>query len=575
MKWNILNQIQDARFKTQDANSVIIPILLGNRGLKTKKQQEEFLHPSLKQLERDFFDKKQLKKAIERIKKALEQKEQIVVYSDYDVDGITGTAILWETLHSLQAKVMPFVPDRFKHGYGLSKKGIADILKSYPETKLIITVDNGITASDEVALLKEKGIDVIITDHHTIPKNVPRALAIIHTTELSGSGVAYVFSKEVTKRHPEPASPAGRLDLGSNRFRIKSGMTNDDHLALAAIGTIADLVPLVGVNRVIAKFGLEALNKTKRIGLRALLTICGLDLGTIDAYHIGFVIAPRINASGRLSQGLKALQLLCTKDTRRAMRLADHLNTLNIQRQDMMREAFEHAQSMVSGDSHLLFVAHESYHEGIIGLVAGNLVDRFYRPAVVVSIGKEFSKASARSIRGVNIHTLLQKAAGEFANFGGHPMAAGFSIATNKLEEIEKRLYAIFSKEIDEKVFSRELTIDCTLHFSNITPNLMEQIKYLKPFGTGNHEPVFVSKQVTVTDARLVGREANHMKITVKQGNVSREGIGFNLAQSVPLPKPGDKVALAYAVIENEWNGKTTLQLKVKDIHTPTSLQVV
>ena len=570
MKWNILNKIQI----TKQNNDYIIATLLKNRGIVSKNDIEQFLNPSLKQLEKDFFDKKQLIKAIKRIKQAIQNQEQIIVYSDYDVDGITGTAILWETLHDLGATTMPFVPDRFKHGYGLSRKGIDALLNKYPETKLIITIDNGITAVEEVAYLRQKGIDVIITDHHTIPKKKPDPFALIHTTELSGSGVAYVFSKKLTKRVPRHSRESGN----PRDPRSESGMTNNDHLSLAAVGTIADLVPLVGPNRVIATLGLEELSKTKRIGLAALLEVCGLSNQKIDTYHVGFMIAPRINAAGRLAQGIEALQLLCTKSRERAYLLAERLNNLNQERQVMMSSAFEHAQSNISQENKLLFVSHESYHEGIIGLVAGNLAEKFYRPAIVVSVGKEVSKASARSIKGFNIIETIRMASDLLVDVGGHPMAAGFSVKTEQLVQLEEELHTLFNNQVTDALLEKQMTVDMELSLSQITDELYTSISRMKPYGVGNHEPVFVSHDVTISDARIIGREGKHIKLKVsychsrvsgnlrdprsESGMTHFDAIGFNMANHYAELLSEKSFDIAYSVMENEWNGEKSLQLK-------------
>jgi single-stranded-DNA-specific exonuclease len=549
MKWNVLSK----KSGTTTTNDKVLITLLANRGLKTKKQQEEFLNPSLKLLDVNFFNNRQFIKACERIKKAIQNKEQIIVYSDYDVDGITGTAILWETLHSLKARTMPFVPDRIKHGYGLSAKGIEEMVQAFPETKLVITVDNGITAKKEIEELQNRGIDVIITDHHTIPPEKPRAYAIIHSLALSGSGVALAFTH-----------------LLSQWIKKSASEWNQEHLALAALGTIADLVPLLGPNRVIATFGLAALNNTKRLGLKALIAVSGLTGQSIEAYHVGYVIAPRINASGRLSHGLEALQLLCTHDSKRAIRLASHLNTLNSNRQESTHEAYIHAEHHRGKNEKLLFVSHESYHEGIIGLVAGNLVESFYRPAIVISIGKELSKASARSIRGVNIHTLLSKASYLFQNFGGHPMAAGFSVYTNQLEELEKKLIEIFTAEIPDSLLEPELRIDMKLPLSEVSNNLFQKIHTMRPFGVGNPEPVFVSDQVFVANARTVGKDGKHLRVTITTDQLHNNtitGIGFNLGDKYPLLESGEMVDVAYSITENIWNGKKSLQLKLKDLN--------
>ncbi|MBI2032917.1 MAG: DHH family phosphoesterase, partial [Candidatus Levybacteria bacterium] len=318
-KWDIKNN-----FKFQISNFKLdkfTKILLENRGLKTKKEIDAFLNPRLENVTVDSvdIDKKQLAKVLKRIEKSIKDKEQIVVFGDYDVDGICGTAILWETLHNLGARVMPYIPHRVDEGYGLSKKGISNVKSEMPDVKLIITVDNGIVASEAVEYAKKKGIDVIITDHHVPSKKLPKAYAIVHTTKLCGTGVAYLLSKVL--RH-----------IPRNE--------DDEHLELVALATIADLVPLREANRVLTKYGLSALAKTKRLGLLELFKEAALDASVIGVYHVGHIIAPRLNAMGRMEYAMGSLRLLCTKSSDRAVKLAWKLGQTNRERQMLTKDSF-------------------------------------------------------------------------------------------------------------------------------------------------------------------------------------------------------------------------------------------
>jgi single-stranded-DNA-specific exonuclease len=557
MKWNILYTNRKSKRKNKNYHlqlKTITAALLGNRGIKTKAQQDAFLNPTLILLKKEFFNKEEQAKALKRIFQAIKNKEQIIVYSDYDADGITGGTILWETLYSLGAHVMPYVPNRFTDGYGLSVSGIDTILQKYPDTKLIITVDHGITAFSQTKYAKEKGINVIITDHHTIDKKIPSALAVIHTTELSGSGVAYVFSRILK--------------------RFQNDQLQQEHLALAAIGTISDLVPLVGANRVIAKFGLEALNKTKRIGLTALIDISGLSGKKLGPYEVGFMLGPRINATGRLSHALDAMRLLCTKNKDTAYVLAQELEETNRERQNLLSKTVEHARLRVSSKQRLLFVFDEQYNEGVIGLVAGRLTEEFYRPSIVVFQGKKVSKASARSVRGYNIIEAIRTQTALLINAGGHPMAAGFTVKTEKLELVAKNLNAHVDATLDKKLLERVLTADCEIPLSLVTKELYEMISKLEPFGVGNPEPVFVSRGVYVSDARTVGAEEKHLKLsivvdnneTMKQFNNTYSAIAFNKGDLYPKLSPDKSVDIAYSVRINKWNGLEKIELIVRDI---------
>ena len=550
-KWEIINKIKvkSEKFKIED----IIKILLDNRGLKTEKELDTFLHPDLSEVtpKSVAIDSAQLKKALTRIEKAIKNKEQIIVFGDYDVDGITGSAILWETLYALDAKCMPFIPDRKEEGYGLSIKALQNEAIVSKKPDLIITVDNGIVANDAVAFANEKGIDVIITDHHTVAEKLPDAFAIVHTTKLCGAAVAYLLSKEIRKS-------------------LNAEEKEDNHLELAALGTVADLVPLTGANRAIVTSGLLKLRKTKRPGLLALFQLAKIEQESIGVYEIGYMIGPRLNASGRIDSAMDSLRLLCTKNKERAAELASKLELTNRERQHLLKEATEHAVSGIKeqglGDRKILVIGHGSYEEGIIGLVAGRLVEAFYRPSIVLSLGETVSKASVRSINGFNIIEFLRLHTEHFVNVGGHPMAAGFTIETAKIALLQKTLEEKAMELIDEELLTRSLKIDCEMPFSLLTKDLLEQIQQLAPFGMANPEPVFATTQVSVVSLRVIGKEGNHLRLILKNDEKTFEAIAFGMGELGATIKPGDMIDLAYVLDENTWNGETKLQLKVKDI---------
>jgi single-stranded-DNA-specific exonuclease len=575
-KWEVLTGIKNQELRITD----IVSILLENRNLKSKKEIEEFLQPSLASVTTKSvsIDQKQLQNALARIEKAVKDQEQIVVFGDYDVDGITGSAILWETLYALDAKVTPYIPDRKTEGYGLSVSGIKNLELRIEDTKLIITVDNGIVANEAVSFANEKGIDVIITDHHTIGGKLPDAYAIVHTTKLCGAGIAYLLSKKINKN--VHLAKTGVQD--KNKSLIKSGMTKDSnknedsHLELAALGTVADLVPLTGANRAIVFEGLKKLHVTKRPGLLALFQQARIGQKEIGVYEIGYIIGPRLNASGRIDSAMDSLRLLCTKSLPRAEELAVKLELINRERQQLLKEATEHAimqvKSQKSKVKSLLIVGHESYEEGVIGLVAGKLVEAFYRPAIVLSLGENVSKASVRSISGFNIIEFLRLHTDHFVNVGGHPMAAGFTIETTKIEALQKVLEEKADDLLTEEILQRTLRIDCELPFGLLTENLYKSMQQLAPFGVSNPEPVFVSRNVTVESFRVIGKEGNHLKLKLNQESASRnqgfDAIAFGMGELGARLQPGDKIDIAYVLDKNTWNGETKLQLKVKDIQT-------
>lgn len=557
-KWEILKQfrIKNSEFRIED----LINALLMNREIKTKKQRNDFLSPpdpyALNSHDVDI-DSRQLKEATRRIQKAIDKKESIVVYADYDADGITAGAILWETLHSLGATVMPYIPHRVDEGYGLSIKGI-DAVREQFDPSLIITVDHGITAWEKVAYANKLGIDVIITDHHVKPKKLPDCI-IVHTTTLSGAGVSWFLSKELIKH---------------SSFSIHHSALND-HVALAAIGTIADMVPLVGPNRSIAKYGLAAINKTNRVGLEALIEDAHVLKGTLGTYEVSHMLAPRLNAMGRIEHALDALRLLCTKQKVKATLLAQKLGLTNKERQQMTIDTTVHAKNLVeTRDSRLetrklLFVIHESYNQGVIGLVAGKLVEEYYRPAIVVAKGEKYSKASARSIAGFNIVEAIRSCSDILVDVGGHPMAAGFTVETKHLKTLQKRLEVLAEKELDEEALTRTLRIDAEISLEFATEELWQKLRDFEPFGFGNPEPVFVTRAVKVVDTRLVGNEGKHLKLRISnlESRVSIDAIAFNLGNLSGKLKPGTSIDVAYTIDMNAWNGDKKLQLKIRDIH--------
>ncbi len=535
-----------------------ITSLLRARGLKLQKEIDVFLTPPnpITLSAKDVgIDAKQLSTAVKRIVKAIQKKESIVVYADYDADGITAGAVMWETLWELGARVMPYIPHRVDEGYGLSQKGIDAVREQFDPT-LIITVDHGITAREMVEYAKKFGIEVIISDHHVKPEKVPDT-TIVHTTELAGSGVSWFLAKEV---------------FAALRAEDKGQMT--ELLALTTIGTIADLVPLVGPNRSIVKFGLVALSKTKRVGIRALMTDAAIDTQTITPYSVSHALAPRLNAMGRIEHALDALRLLCTKQADKAGVLATQLGLTNKQRQQMTEDYTTHALNSLipSRDAgtmkKLLFVYDQSYNQGVIGLVAGRLVEQYYRPAIVLAVGEEFSKASARSVAGFNIIEAIREATDLLVDAGGHPMAAGFTVATKNLTLLKERLEALGEKALNEDILTRKLRVDAEVPLNVATEQLWKAIQQLQPFGVGNPEPVLVSRNVMIKDVRLVGATKKHLKLSIMDGGTRKQydGIGFNMSEHYAQLQSGAPVDIAYSLDMNEWNGSKKLQFKIKDI---------
>ena len=549
-KWQIEAKLKTQNLKLQSED--IISILLENRGIKTKKEIDSFLNPKLSWATTQSvkIDEVQLKKAITRIKKAIKEKQKIVVFGDYDVDGICASAILWETLNSLGANTLPYIPSRFDEGYGLSKEGIDNLIKS-GEVALIITVDNGIVANDAVDYANKKGIDVIITDHHVPTKKLPNALAIVHTTLLCGAGVAYLLTQE--------------LKIKNLKFKIDE----DTHLELVVLATIADLVPLTGANRIFVYFGLQQLRQTKRPGLLALINKAGIKKEEIGTYEIGHMLAPRLNAMGRLASAMDSLRLICTNNKQKAEALAEVLNQTNLERQQITKDALIHAKSKAEekGIKNLLFIADESYQQGIVGLVAGRMVEEYYLPSIIISKGEKYSKASARSVKGFNIIEFLRSASDLLVDVGGHPMAAGFTVETSKIDLLEKRLFESAQKLLTKEHLERILRIDCELDIAFINNETYSEIQKLAPFGMANPEPTFLTKNLIISDIRVVGKDGKHLKLNfkLKTSNLKLGGIAFGIGDKYKL-KVGDKVDVVYTMEENSWNGNQNIELKIKDI---------
>ncbi|MBI4080614.1 MAG: single-stranded-DNA-specific exonuclease RecJ [Candidatus Levybacteria bacterium] len=553
-RWEIQNKfkVQSSKFKVEE----LITLLLENRKIKTEKEIDSFLHPKLEEVTISLvgFDKKQLHKTLTRIEKAISQKEQIIVFGDYDVDGITGTAVLWETLHGCSANVMPYIPNRVEEGYGLSSKGISNIKSQMPNVKLIITVDNGIVANEAVDFANQEGIDVIVTDHHVPSETLPKAFAIVHTTMLCGAGVAWLLSQQIKDQIA----------------KIKYNFEDDQQLELVALATIADLVPLTGANRTLVTFGLKKLRRTRRLGIVELLKEAACDQSTLGVYEVGHIIAPRLNAAGRIENAMDSLRLLCTKDAARAQVLASKLGVTNRSRQMMTIEAALHAIGRIKNQESrikkLLFVAHESYQEGVIGLVAGKLVEEYYRPAIVLSVGDKYAKGSARSVSGFNMIDFLREHITHFVNVGGHPMAAGFTVETKNLPMLQKILEDFAEGMLDDVLLTRKIKIDCELRFSEITKSTYLSLQRLAPFGMGNPEPVFMTSKVTVDDSRIIGRDGKHLKLRLSQGDKHFEAIAFGMSEFAAKIKDEKIVDVAYTIDNNVWNGTEKLQLKIKDI---------
>ncbi len=555
-KWQLEHKPKTSNIKLKSEE--LINILLDNRGIKTKAERERFLRPKLSEVtvQSVKINSQGLRKTLSRIKRAIKNKEKIIVFGDYDVDGICGTAILWETLNALGADVLPYIPSRFEEGYGLSIQGIENIKLKTENVSLIITVDNGIVANGAVDFANKNKIDVIITDHHVPEKKLPNALAIVHTTLLCGTGVAWLLANSLWQ-------------MADGKKTISNKPYATSHLELVVLATIADLVPLTGANRVLVYYGLQKLRETKRVGLLALINKAGILKEDIGTYEIGHMLAPRLNAMGRLASAMDSLRLICTKDKQKAEQLAELLNQTNLERQQFTQDALLNAKSKVSqaGLKSLIFIADESYQQGIVGVGAGRMVEEFYLPSIIISKGETHSKASARSIKGFNIVEFLRSASDLLVDIGGHPMAAGFTVETDKIELLEKRLYESAQKLLTKEVLERILRIDCELDPALINNETYSLVQKLAPFGMANPEPTFLTRGLMVSDARIVGKDGKHLKIRLraKDSGVMINSIAFGMGEESKL-RIGDRIDVVYTLSDNNWGDRHSIELKIKDI---------
>lgn len=543
-KWNINSSILP---KNQEE---IINTLLENRGITTSEQKKEFLNPMLQSVtfENIGIKNEEIKKATKRIESAMKNNEVIVIFGDYDVDGVTGTALLWETFYwNIGYKnVFPYIPHRVNEGYGISEKGIDGVLAEHSGTSLIITVDNGIVASDAIEYAKTKKIDVIVTDHHVPGERLPKSYATVHTTSVCGASVAFVLSLYIEG---------------------KKITENDPRLDLVALATVADLVPLVGASRVLLYFGIQALRNSKRPGIESLVKSSSVEKSKIGVYEIGHILAPRINAAGRLDHALDSLRILCTRNRERSDILARQLSEVNKERQSMTQEASSAAKSLVvfKNEMKIIVSSSQDYKQGIIGLIASRLTEEFYRPALVISEGEEISKGSARSIKGVNIIELIRSSSTYLLEMGGHPMAAGFSLKTKNIALFTKEISENAVKQIEEQHFQRSISVDFELEEQFITEKTYHEIQKLAPFGMGNNEPTFLTKNLEVLEIKKIGKDQTHLKFVLGTGKNRINAVGFGLGKSDQISKSGDKIDVVYALSINEWNDKKTLQLVIRD----------
>lgn len=531
----------------------VIALLLAARGIEKTAEIKQFFNPpdphsiTLKEI---GLKKTEIKKLADRLKLAHKNDEQIVIFGDYDADGVSATAILWEALHTLGFKVMPYLPDRFEEGYGLRAESIEKLKQKYPELSLLITVDNGIVAFEASKKAKELGIDLVISDHHTPEEKTPEAMSVIHTTKTSGSGVAWFIVRELESV-------------------FKGGLDTQELLSLSALGTVADQLPLLGVNRSLVNHGLKALRSTTRPGVVSLCAASQINQPEIGTYEINYVLAPRINAMGRLEHALDSLRLLCTKSRTQAEKLAHTLGKTNRKRQQIVEEVIAHASVAAKKKSwdNIIVLSDVSYHEGVIGLAASKLVEKYHLPAIVMNESDTICKASARSISGFNIIEAVRKLDHFLLSGGGHEMAAGFSIKTSNLSDFIKEIDQIASSLLTDELRVRKLTIDLELDFGSLSWDLAEKLTAFEPCGVGNFTPVFKTTNVEVKSNKVLGQDGKHLRLNLSSDGREYEAIAFGFGKYAKDFGEGKLIDIAYNLDINRWNGRESLQLRIKDIN--------
>ncbi len=545
--------------KNQLGVNDLLAQLLYDRSLINQEDIERFINPDLDQLHSPFL-MKDMDRAVERIMKALRDGENILVYGDYDVDGITGVSLLYEALFDLGGKVSFYIPDRINEGYGLSKEGMR--LARERGIDLILTVDCGVTAVEETRFANEIGLEVIICDHHEPGKFLPEAVAVLNPKrkqcnypfkDLAGVGVGFKLIEALY------------ADLGYERKELEK------YLDLAALGTAADIVPMIDENRVLVKYGLDRINNKPRSGIYALMESSNLLGRELSVSLIVFVLAPRLNAVGRISNAKKAVHLLTSTSLQQSRNIARILESENKIRRGIDETTCQDAIDLIEREFDLeknkvLVLAKENWHPGVIGIVASRIVEKYNRPAILISVKDGIGKGSARSTGNFDIYAALNSVSTLLENFGGHKFAAGLTIKNENISKLRSRLSEISDAQINSEDLIPTLNIQDKLTLKDVDAQLLHWLKILAPYGPHNMCPVYVSKNLEVMgDAGIVG--GNHLKLKVRQDGIVIDAIAFNFGDvKYTMKNTGQRINAAYVIEENTWNGRTTIQMRIKDM---------
>lgn len=570
-RW-IVNKCEDEALVAQlqkELNDlpVVLARMLADRGVRSYEDARTFFRAGLNELH-DPFLIKDMDAAVARVRKALDENEKILVYGDYDVDGTSSTALLTGFLQHLGADVSYFIPNRFEHGYGLSKQGIDQCLET--GAGLIIALDCGITALEEATYVRSLGIDLVICDHHTPHDQIPDAVAVLDPKrtdcpypfkELCGCGVTFKLVQALL------------IDLG------KESELAEPFLDLVALATASDLVSVTGENRILLREGIERLRNNPRTGIRCLAEESKTRLSNCTVSSIVFALGPRINAAGRLGDAGRSVSLLLTEDEVEGAARARQLERLNQERRVLDREILDEAMVMaerqlLGADRHAIVLHGPEWHLGVIGIVASRLVDRFYRPVVMLTSADGYAKGSARSINGINIFKAIHECEDLLTEYGGHDYAAGLTLPLDNLEAFGRRFEESVAAQVSPETLDPVLKIDGELSLSSVDKRFWAVLKQFEPFGPDNGKPVFLSRKLTVTgEPKNVGKEGTHLKFSVRDSDPDatvRSAIGFRMSDYIDIllesKKTGIPIELVYSLEENTWNGRTTLQLLARDL---------
>ncbi len=558
-RWNILNVDEskvEALFSSLKINRTLCRILV-QRGLDNFELSKKFFRPQIADLHSPWL-MKDMDKAVARILLAFEQREKILVFGDYDVDGTTAVACLYQFLKFIYQSVEFYIPHRYREGYGVSKAGI-DYAKEQGIT-LIISLDCGIKSVDLIAYAKDLGIDFIVCDHHLPDQILPPAIAILNAKqvdckypykELCGCGVGFKLAQAL----------AEKLNLPSESY-LK-------YIDLVAIAIAADIVPMTGENRVLAYYGLKKINESPSPGIQAIIKLAGVQKQMFIT-NVVFMIAPRVNAAGRMDDAKKAVQLFIEQDPDKAMQFAEMLHSDNSDRREMDSSITEEALEMILKDvkndnKKTTVVYQEHWHKGVVGIVASRLIDKYYRPTIVLTKSGEIVGGSARSVAGYNLYEAIHACKEWLLGYGGHFAAAGMTLLPQHVQSFADAFEKVVSETIPEKLLVPEIIIDAPLQFSEITTAFYQILLQMEPIGPENMRPVFITKKVRDTGYSKIVKEA-HIRFVLKQNNTSITGIGFNMSDKFPLLQMNQPIDIVYTIDENEYNGNITLQLKVVDI---------